>query len=59
MNASERGTKHVCAECEVKYYDLNKPTVACPKCGTKPAPRKIPRSQQSAKKATGSTFRRF
>lgn len=37
MNRADRGKKHVCAECETKYYDLKRAIVRCPKCGSKPA----------------------
>ena len=30
---SQYGTKFVCYKCECKFYDLNKPTPLCPKCG--------------------------
>ena len=29
-----KGTKHICASCGTKYYDLEKANHACPKCGT-------------------------
>ena len=32
--ASKRGNKHRCGTCGTTYYDLNKPTPSCPKCGT-------------------------
>jgi uncharacterized protein (TIGR02300 family) len=30
----ELGTKRLCAECGVKFYDLNKDPITCPKCST-------------------------
>jgi uncharacterized protein (TIGR02300 family) len=30
----ELGTKRLCASCGVKFYDLNKNPIHCPKCGT-------------------------
>ncbi|MBI3071245.1 MAG: FYDLN acid domain-containing protein [Deltaproteobacteria bacterium] len=30
---SQYGTKYVCYKCECRFYDLNKPTPLCPKCG--------------------------
>jgi uncharacterized protein (TIGR02300 family) len=29
----ELGTKRLCASCGVKFYDLNKDPIHCPKCG--------------------------
>ena len=28
------GKKHICSECGTKFYDMNKPTPECPKCGS-------------------------
>ncbi len=33
MANSDRGTKRTCQHCEVKFYDLNKEPIICPKCG--------------------------
>lgn len=30
------GTRYVCWKCGAKYYDLNKPSPTCPKCGADP-----------------------
>lgn len=30
----ELGTKHLCASCGTKFYDLNRAPATCPKCGT-------------------------
>ncbi len=35
-SAKDLGTRHVCWKCEAKFYDLNKPSPACPKCGADP-----------------------
>jgi uncharacterized protein (TIGR02300 family) len=59
MNRSERGRKHVCPECECKYYDLKKEVVACPKCGSKPPKPKATRSTQAAAKANRAPSGRF
>ena len=59
MNASDRGRKHLCPECECKYYDLKKPTIACPRCGAKPAAAKPLKAARSAKKTNPSAFGRF
>ena len=29
----ELGRKYTCYSCHTKFYDLNKPTPVCPKCG--------------------------
>ena len=50
MNTPDRGMRHVCPECETKYYDLKKAIVTCPKCGAKPTPAKISKSSSSARK---------
>ena len=30
----EWGAKHTCVSCGVKFYDLHRTPIACPKCGT-------------------------
>lgn len=37
MKRSDRGSKHLCADCAIKYYDMGK-APACPKCGAAPVP---------------------
>lgn len=32
----ELGTKHECPSCGIKYYDLGKTEIVCPKCGAAP-----------------------
>ena len=34
MAKPELGTKRLCANCSVKFYDLNKTPITCPKCHT-------------------------
>ena len=34
MAKPELGTKRLCASCGVKFYDLNKDPIVCPKCET-------------------------
>ncbi len=34
MVKPELGTKRLCTECGVKFYDLMKDPIVCPKCGT-------------------------
>jgi ssDNA-binding Zn-finger/Zn-ribbon topoisomerase 1 len=59
MNTSDRGLKHVCPECETKYYDLRKAVVACPRCGAKPLAAKARKTTQPARKAGGTRFGRY
>jgi len=33
MAGFEKGTKRLCQECEVKFYDLNRDPIICPACG--------------------------
>ena len=33
MAKREWGAKHTCAECGVKFYDLHRRPIACPRCG--------------------------
>jgi uncharacterized protein (TIGR02300 family) len=59
MNTSDRGLKHVCPECTIKYYDLRKEIVACPRCGAKPLPAKVLKAARPARKTGRSAFGRF
>ena len=59
MTVSDRGSKHICPDCGVKYYDLNKDVIACPKCGAKPAPPKVRKASQPARKLGRSAFGRY
>ena len=34
MAKREWGAKHTCMGCGVKFYDLHRRPIACPKCGT-------------------------
>ena len=34
MAKREWGNKHTCLGCGVKFYDLNRSPIECPKCGT-------------------------
>lgn len=33
-----RGTKRLCAECAVRFYDLRREPIVCPACGTEHTP---------------------
>lgn len=41
MTKTDRGQKHLCPECECKYYDLGKKAAVCPRCGAKPPAAKL------------------
>lgn len=56
MKVSDRGSKHFCAECEIKFYDLGREVVACPRCGAKPAPPKALKKAPAARKAGRMTY---
>jgi len=43
----EWGGKHTCQHCGVKYYDLNRSPIVCPKCGTQFNPDALLRSRRS------------
>jgi hypothetical protein len=51
MEASDRGARHVCPDCATRYYDLKKPDVTCPNCGTKPPAPKLVRAARPPKDA--------
>ena len=34
MEKSFRGQKHVCSNCNTKFFDFNKETIFCPNCKT-------------------------
>ena len=59
MNRSERGRKHHCPKCAIKYYDLRRKTVTCPQCGAKPAEAKLSRSTYVVKKRAPTAFKKF
>ena len=59
MDRSDRGKKHVCAECKTKFYDLNKKVVACPICGAKPPDRKAQKEAAPARRPGRASFGRF
>jgi hypothetical protein len=59
MGTTDRGLKHKCLKCEIKYYDLNREAVTCPKCGEPPIARKLPRSVQPLKKTRRAVFGRY
>jgi uncharacterized protein (TIGR02300 family) len=41
------GGKHTCQHCGVKYYDLNRSPIVCPKCGAQFNPDALLRSRRS------------
>jgi uncharacterized protein (TIGR02300 family) len=48
---SELGTKRLCAGCGVKFYDLNKSPIVCPKCATVFEVAPVARARSEAVKA--------
>jgi hypothetical protein len=34
VEANRFGKKHSCFQCKAKFYDMNKASAVCPKCGT-------------------------
>jgi hypothetical protein len=58
MNRADRGLKHHCPKCAIKYYDLGRKTITCPQCGAKPAEAKLSRSSYVAKKSSPTRFKK-
>lgn len=56
MKLSDRGSKHFCADCEIKFYDLGREVVACPRCGGKPQSPKALKKSQPTRKAGRMTY---
>ena len=50
MEKSLRGQKHVCSNCNTKFFDFNKEKIICPNCKTeKIIPKKAPISSLGIK----------
>ena len=50
MEKSFRGKKHVCSNCNTKFFDFNKEKIICPNCKTeKIIPKKAPISSLGIK----------
>lgn len=47
MAKPEWGTKRQCTSCGARFYDLMKPEIACPKCGTVYDPDAATKSRRS------------
>ncbi len=47
MAKSEWGVKRVCQSCAVKFYDLNRSPIACPKCAAPFDPEALLKSRRS------------
>lgn len=54
----DRGSKHVCPDCAIKFYDMKVEPAACPKCGGTPNPVQLPRSRVRVRKPATPVFRR-
>lgn len=47
MASNKLGTKRHCQSCDGKFYDLNKPEIVCPMCGTVFDPEVLLKSRRS------------
>ena len=52
MSKPEWGIKRVCPSCNIKYYDFNKTTIICPKCGLEFDPDLLLKSRKGRSIAT-------
>jgi len=50
--SDKRGNKLKCSSCGAAYYDMNKPSPSCPKCGTFHVPDKAVRKRTTGKRKT-------
>lgn len=50
MPAKDLGNKHNCWKCGTKFYDLKKPSPACPKCGADPRQAPVVKAPTAAEK---------
>jgi uncharacterized protein (TIGR02300 family) len=50
MPAKDLGIKHSCWKCGTKFYDLKKPSPACPKCGADPRQAPVVKAPTAAEK---------
>lgn len=57
MSNEKWGTKRICIECGVAFYDLNKDPIKCPKCGAEFDPEEFTKNSfaTKAKKARRMT----
>jgi uncharacterized protein (TIGR02300 family) len=49
-NKEARGTKRLCQECQVRFYDLRRDPILCPSCGAQHVP--IVQAVQAARRGT-------
>jgi len=47
MSKAKLGTKRACSSCGMRYYDLNKSPIICPKCSTEFDPESAVKSRKS------------
>ncbi|WP_367575964.1 TIGR02300 family protein [Pelagibius sp. Alg239-R121] len=59
MTTLNRGAKHTCPECAIKYYDLGREPVVCPKCGSKPILASVLKTGRSAKRVSRPPSTRY
>jgi len=55
MASKKLGTKRHCQSCDGKFYDLNKPEITCPMCGTVFDPEVLLKSRRSKPVPQAST----
>ena len=49
MDNDIKGNKHICNKCDIKYYDLNKSNITCPRCGDEKKERSMPKEIETIK----------
>ncbi len=47
MAKADLGQKRTCQSCNAKFYDLNRPQIVCPKCGTAFDPEALLKARRS------------
>lgn len=55
MGRPELGTKHTCAGCQERFYDLNRSPAICPKCGVQQPP-ETPRGSRPPRGSFGTAW---
>ncbi|WP_085885295.1 FYDLN acid domain-containing protein [Oceanibacterium hippocampi] len=58
VSRAERGEKHTCAGCGMKFFDMGKADATCPGCGDKPPPPRLKKSSGPPRKTARPVFSR-